>query len=496
MRSNGRIMADRDHVLALDIGSSSCRVMIFDSTGQAVHGLKSQVHYELSTDSDGKAELDPERLFTSISECIDDALNRAGKRAAQVAAVGLCTFWHSSLGVDKSGRVITPIYTWADTRSADAARSLSEQLDPDAVHVRTGCTIHPSYLPARLLWLSESEPELFGRVDRWLSPGEYLYLRLFGETGCSISMASGTGLFDQNKRTWDSEMLAACRISPHRLAPLIDLDRRFTGLRDEWASRWPALKDVPWAPAIGDGASSNLGSGCTDESRIAINLGTSGAIRVLWPADSVEIPPDLWCYRLDGRRFVMGAAFSDGAGDYEWLRKTLQLPDDEEIEHDLEKREPDSHGLTFLPFLAGERSPGWRPDARGTLHGLSVATNPLDFVQAVVEGVSLRFVPAMESLSSQFPGVNQVIASGGAIRESPVWAQILADALGRPITLSAESEASARGAALVALRAAGIIPEEAALPAPTSHTIDPRPARTEIFKAALARQQALYTAIK
>jgi gluconokinase len=499
-------------VLAIDIGTSSTRAIVFDAAGSAVEGLRAQAVCAPRTEPPGASEFDADALVEAAAGCVDTVLREARAQKVPIAAVGVCAFWHSMVGVDAAGRAVTPLYTWADTRAGDAARRLREQLDPDAVHARTGCALHPSYLPARLLWLSETEPELFRRAVCWLSPGEYLFLRLFGEPHCSVSMASATGLFHQNACDWDEEMLAALPIGRENLpilepppGPLLRKEGERApspykeegrggvyGLRPGWTARWPELSGVPWIPALGDGAASNAGSGCATDRRIAVNLGTSGAIRVLWRAERVEIPPELWCYRMDRERFVMGGAFSDGGAAYAWARDTLTLPDAGEIERRLGTRPPDAHGLTFLPFLAGERSVGWRPEARATLHGLNAGTTSLDIMQAVMEAVALRFMLVAEALQRHFPSAREIVASGRALAQSPVWARMLADALGRPITLLEECEASSRGAALAALREIGLLQNEADAPLPTGRLIAPSPDRHEIFQRALARQQELY----
>jgi gluconokinase len=238
-----------------------------------------------------------------------------------------------------------------------------------------------------------------------------------------------------------------------------------------------------------------VGSGCATDRRIAINLGTSGAIRVLFPAERVEIPDDLWCYRLDRQRFVMGGAFSDGGEVAVWMRETLRLPDWEQALRAAEALAPDSHGLTFLPFLAGERSTGWRPHARATLHGLSTSTTPEQILRAGMEAVALRFALVYDRLREQFPNANEIIAAGGGFKQAPFWAQIVADALGAPLLLSEESEATSRGAAAVALRAAGVFKDEAKLPAPSARRIEPEAAHHSVYRNALARQQALYEAL-
>jgi gluconokinase len=357
-------------------------------------------------------------------------------------------------------------------------------------------------------------PETFQKVKRWLSPGEYLFQEFFGTAGCSISMASATGLFHQQSGDWDEEMLTAVGISRDSLAPLTDIDTPVHGLHGAWAERWKPLANIPWVPAIGDGAASNVGSGCVTDRRIAINIGTSGAIRVLWrqPADKpLVIPDELWCYRLDRERCLMGGAFSDGGAAFAWMRHTLNfannpldtsavgqgvdLTQDALAEKALEEREPDSHGLTFLPFLGGERSIGWHPGATAILAGLTQSTSPLEILQATMEAVALRFTLVAEVLTREFPDADEIIAAGGALGKSPLWAQMLADALGRSVQMAHEEEATSRGAALVALRALGFLHDEGEASLVVERTVTPDGARHETYRAALARQQKLYTAL-
>lgn len=482
-------------VLALDVGTSSARAIVFDSAGQAVQGLRHQEAYTPDSNEPGQATFDPDFLVGRAAVCIDAVLGQAGAEARRIAAVGVTTFWHSCLGIGKAGEPVTPLITWADTRSADDAEMLKKQLDPAAYHSRTGCVIHPSYFPARIEWLRRTQPFTFRAVDKWLSPGEYLFLRLFGEAGCSISMASGTGLFNQNTCDWDQDALSTLALPADRLAPLTDIDRPVSGLLMPWGERWPALTDIPWVPAIGDGAASNLGSGSTTDRHIAINLGTSGAIRVLYPAERVTIPDDLWCYRLDRKRFVMGGAFSDGGDVAVWMRNTLQFEERKTTPSDVEKMAPDSHGLTFLPFLAGERSPGWQPQRRATLHGLTTSTTPAKILRAGMEAVALRFALVHRSLRASFPRATEIVAGGGGFKQAPFWAQITADALGVPLNLSDEAEATSRGAAAVALRAVGVLSDESDLPAPPTHTLEPNMTNHDVYQIALARQQALYEAL-
>jgi len=336
-------------------------------------------------------------------------------------------------------------------------------------------------------------PEAFEKTERWVSPADYFYARFFGEPyQVGTSMASGTGLFDQNRRKWDRETLEALPAEEGQLSSISNEPRR--GLAGEWAERWPALRVTPWLPAVGDGACSNVGSGCTRSDRLALMVGTSGAMRVLWKAEFVEIPDGPWCYRADAERYVMGGALSDGGNLIEWLRNTLRLPDPEKTEEIVSGMEPDSHGLTFLPLLAGERGPGWADRANGTVSGLSMSSKPVEVLRAAMEAVAFRFAIIAEMIDAASPGEKEVVASGGGLLHSPTWTRIMADTLGRPVTLSGVQEASSRGAALIALEALGG-PEIEAADVPLGETIEPDPGRHEIYKRALERQRRLYEAV-
>ena len=488
-------MDSSKHILAVDVGSSSVRCSLYGGTGTLVEGTGVAFPHVFATTRDGGATLDADELCELVFKAIDETLGHAGESVGEIAGVALSTFWHSVLGVDRRGTPTTPVFTWADRRAADAAGELRERLDEAAVHRRTGCVLHSSYLPAKLLWLSRSHPEAFENAERWISPGEYLYLRLFGEAWASTSMASGTGLFDQNREVWDGEVLRALPVGEEQLSRISDEPAR--GLLGKWARRWPALAEAPWFPAVGDGVCSNVGSGCTGRQRLALMVGTSGAMRMLWRADSVEVPEELWCYRCDPKRFVSGGALSDGGNLVVWLRKTLRLPEPEETEKLLAAMEPDAHGLTFLPLLAGERGPGWADRANGTIAGLSTATTPVDILRAAMEAVALRVALVAEKLDEAFPeeaNGRHVVATGGGLLGSRTWTRIMADALGRPITASAVPEASSRGAALLALETLGG-PRVEDVEAPLGKTYEPDFSHHAVYEEALARQRELYDVV-
>jgi gluconokinase len=473
-------------VMALDVGTSSARAACFDADARPLPGAEGRVAYAPHVAPDGEVVLDADGLVDAAATALDAAVAGAGARAGEIAGVGASVFWHSLLALDDAHRPLIPVLTWADTRSAPAAAALRGRLDADAVHARTGVVLHASYYPARLRWLRESRGDTFARAATWCGFAEYLLWRFTGVLRVSVSMASGTGLFDQDRLAWDAPLLAETAVSPERLPPIDDAPA--PGLAPPWASRWPALARVPWFPGWGDGGCSNLGSDCAGGGRIALNVGTSAALRLVLPGIPA-LPKGLWRYRIDGARALVGGATSEGGNVLAWCRDLLALPADAELDAALAERAPGGHGLTALPFLAGERSPGWRADARATIAGLSLATGRLDIAGALLEAVALRLALVHERLAPLAAADHALIASGGALLRSRAWTRMLADAFGRPLTLSHEAEASSRGAALRVLEALGVPAPPAA---PLGPTVLPDPGRHAAFRAARDRQQRLY----
>ncbi|TME96425.1 MAG: carbohydrate kinase [Chloroflexi bacterium] len=479
----------RSAVLALDVGTSSCRASLYDLQGRPVAGRASRIPYTPHVTPDGGGELDPHLLLDQVCAAIERVLTQ--DPLEEIVAVATDTFWHSLIGVDDAGEPVTPVFLWLDARSRGEVAGLRQRLDEHAVHARTGCVLHWTYWPAKLTWLRRTRPHVFKRAQRWMSFGELLLEQLTGEPRLSLSMASGTGLLDVHSGDWDAEVLDVVGIDRERLGRIVPLKEAAT------TRRWPALSGVPWLPAVGDGACSNLGAGCASADRFAVMIGTSGAERVVWsPPDPFEVPWGAWCYRIDRRRVVLGGALNDGGSLMEWLRGALHLPALAVAEEEVAAMEPDSHGLTVLPFWAGERSPGWADDARGAIVGLRLHSQPVEIQRACMEAVALRFGEVDQILLQAMPNAREVVATGGALLHSPTWMQILADVLDRPVLASAEPEASSRGASLLALETLGLLelPMEELQPDVTRR-FEPRPEHTRRYRAAAERQRHVYDAL-
>jgi gluconokinase len=484
-------------VLALDIGTSSARALLFDRRGRALRESEAQIAYDLTTTRDGGAVVDPVELFDLVATCVDQVLETAVAHSAWISGVGISSFWHSLMGVDADGMPTTPVLLWADTRSAREVEELRAAYDQREVHQRTGCVIHSSYWPAKLRWLQRVSPEIVARTVRWCGFADFLLRRLAGVDLTSLSMASGTGLLDIRAGVWDPlalEMAGIASTTPPRIA---DQGECVVGLLPTYAARWPALASVPWVPGLGDGACANIGTGAVGSDRIALSLGTSGAMRIVLDREvgsDLAIPEELWAYRLDHQRVVLGAAISNGGKVLAWLNELLGVQFDHAAAVEAAKLEPDSHGLTILPFLAGERSPIWNDRASAVITGLTLSTGRAQLLRAGMESVSLRLARLYEGLKDVAADDHLIVGNGAALLGSPTWLQITADALRHAVVaLPPGEESSARGAAIVALLNVGAIEglRDVDDPSVGALEIEPRADGAAAYQRALERQRAL-----
>jgi gluconokinase len=428
-------------VLALDLGTSSARALVL-AGGRDPFALARRP-VRLDVDATGKAELSPRAYLGAVVACLDELHSAGG--LDEVGDVVVTGQWHSLLATDAAGDPLSGVLTWADTRSAGTEPSVA---DPGGLHRRTGAWIHPHFWTGKAPWLLA---QLGSRPRQLMGLTEYVVAVLCGDRGVSVSQASGTGLLDWARSKWDPEALDVAGVSETMLPPLLPGD--WSGrLAESWARRWPALATARWRPPVGDGAAANLGSGCVDERRVAITVGTSAAVRVVQSASAVgPLPPSLWRFRVDADRVVTGMAFSAGGGLYGWARDLLRTggTDREPADPSLEAVPVGGTGLVVLPFHAGTRAPRTVPAGSGVITGLSMATTPAQVTAAVIESVCFELADGFAALLATLPRDPTVVGGGGALERSAPWRRRLAAMLDRPLRMPATTEVSARGAAML-----------------------------------------------
>lgn len=456
-------------VLALDIGSTATRGGVHDASGRRVDGLQHKVPHAFTVAADGTSIIDPDQVTAEVEQVLDavTADRRLGNR---IAGVAMDTFAASLIGVDAAGRALTPCLTYADSRSAAQVTALRATLDERAVQQRTGTRLHTSYHAPRLLQLA-AVPAV-----SWWSLGEYVWNRLIGAPLAGTSTVAWTGLLNRHTGAYDSELLTAAGTDPSRFTPPSDSPVAAS------APGRPALARAVWFPVITDGLASTIGAGATDATVLTAATATSGALRVLLDGPADPLPFGLWNYRVDAHRTLLGGAINDVGRAVSWAQNTLRLSPSVAS---VLTAPPSASTPLVLPYLTGERAPGWAGGARAVFEGVSAATDADTLFRAVVEGVAMTYARVADELHPAAPQVVEVAASGRVSNDQPSWLQILADVLGRPVTHVTRRRATQRGTALLALEL--LAPEVPRAPRTTGATYDPDPAATAYYASRRTR---------
>lgn len=471
-------------VLALDVGSTGTRGGLYDARGLPVAKAKTKVAHAFTTVANGTSTIDPDQVTAELRECIL-AVAQASPRP--IDAVALDTFASSLVGVDAAGNACTPCYTYADSRCAPQVTYLRANLNEDEVQQRTGTRQHTGYLPARFLWLKQTQPDLFARVRRWMSLGEYAYWRLIGTTAAGTSTAAWTGMLDRHDGNWDQPLCDLVGVSVDQLSPIAHPSQPLTPAKalDDAST----LAGAVWFAPISDGFSSSVGAGAIDSSSMVLAAATSGALRVLIDGSLDNLPRGLWCNRIDETRSILGGALNDVGRAVTWLDNTLRLPSPADLQR-LLLADPNPATPIVLPWFSGERSTGWVGQARAVFHRISAATTPSDLYRGTVEGVAFSYHRMFEQLVRVTGRPAEVLATGRVTADLPGLMQIIADVLDVPVRPITIKRSTLHGTAIHALEV--LAPNVERAPVRHGDTLQPVRARQNYYHRRIEKFQILY----
>ncbi|OLT15575.1 sugar kinase [Serinicoccus sp. CUA-874] len=481
-------------VLAVDVGSTASRGMIYDAQGRPV-GKRAKVAHSFTVAADGTSEIDPDQVVQEVRGIIEDLL--AALKDEQVAGVALDTFASSLVVVDADGAALTPCFTYADGRCAAQVVELREELSEENLQQRTGTRVHSSYWPARLRWLQAERPEVMKQAATVLSLGDYVMLHLTGTLATGTSTASWTGLVDRHTAQWYPELVEISGIDADQLPPIHHLDEP-VAVAPEHAERiaqeWPALAQAQWYAPITDGLAANVGLGAHDETAIGASCATSGAIRVLVREMPETLPPGLWCYRVSHDRSLIGGALNDVGRALAWADVTLAVDDvGPEALSEALRAEPHVTTPLVLPFFTGERSTGWASEARAVMVGVTAASAPAEVYRGVVEGIALSYARIAKQLREVAPQPEKLYAGGGVAADRPELMQIMADAMRTPVTPVKMKRSTLHGTALLALES--LAPDVRRARPERGETLAPDYVRRPYYSERFGRFQLVYEAL-
>jgi xylulokinase len=425
-------------LVGLDVGTTGVKALALSPAGDVL--ARAEETYELSRPRAGWAEQDPEDWWRAAER----ALARLGGRPT---AIGLSGQMHGLVVLDDLDRVLRPAILWNDQRTGAECAEIEERLGLARLIQLTGNRALTGFTAPKLLWLRRHEPTTYARIAHVLLPKDYVRLRLTGEHATDVADASGTLLFDVAGRRWSGEMLEALELDPAWLPRTLE--------SPELSGATAAA--IPVAAGAGDQAAAALGVGVDRPGPVSVVLGTSGVVFATLPAFAADQQARVhaFCHAVPGAWHAMGVMLS-AAESLRWLRDTFASGREyEELIAAAEAWPPGAEGLTFLPYLTGERTPHADPQARAAFAGITVRHDLGAFVRAVLEGVAYGLRDSLELLRELGVDPQAGHVSGGGAR-SEHWLRILASVLGLPIRRTATDEGSAYGAALLGGVAAGV----------------------------------------
>lgn len=496
--------------LGIDIGTSSCKTLLVDERGVVVG--RSSVEYPLSMPQPLWSEQNPEDWWQGVVRGVPEALASGGVPGADVAAVGLTGQMHGLTLLDGEGAVLRPAILWNDQRTSAECEWITQTIGAKRILELTGNPVLTGFTAPKLVWVRANEPRVFDRIAHWLLPKDYIRYRLSGAFCGDVSDASGTSLFDVGRRCWSDEMLTALHLPRAWLADVSESPVISARVSAEAARLTGLAAGTPIVAGAGDQAAQAIGTGIVAEGTLSATIGTSGV--VFAACNQYRADPQgrlhAFCHAVPGLWHQMGVMLSAG-GSFEWLCATLapliegtkpaepmsDRPDMHDRLIELARHAPAGcEGLTFLPYLTGERTPHADPLARGAFVGLTARHGLPHLVRAVLEGVSFGLRDSLELMKAGGTAVRAVRVSGGGAR-SAFWRQILADVFCCEITTVNATEGAAFGAALLAAVGAGAFSNVAATGDVIQEAERTRPGRdSSAYETAYRRFRSLYPALR
>jgi gluconokinase len=358
----------------LDIGTNGVRIVVADE--QLNIRYEEDRNYCTRSPEEGWAEQDPEEIFTACLELFEELVERF--KEAQLF-ITFCSVMHSIMGVDQNGNPLTPLIIWADTRSREKREFLEANYGKEIFYQKTGCPLHSTYWPAKIMWLKEAYAGL--DISRFVSIKEYIVYRLCGKWLSDYSLVSTSGLYNHQQKGYDQEILEIIGISPRNLSRIVPPGEQFDFRIND--------KDMTGLMGATDGVLANLGTGVINRKKTVISVGSSAAVRFTSNELALDRAGKAWCYILDDDYYVIGEATNGAGVILKWLAEVFRYESVSDLLKDNFPGVPYlGNELLFIPTMMGERGPAYNEKIRGMLYGLSLNHSRKEIVTAVYEGIA------------------------------------------------------------------------------------------------------------
>ena len=494
------------YLLGIDIGTSACKVGIFTPDGAVKASAGGE--YKVSYPKPGWAEQDPEEWWEAVSRAVKDALLKGRVRPEEIAGIGVDGQSWSAIPIDRNGRVLAATPIWMDTRATDICREVEERIGADRIFELCGNPLQPSYTTPKILWYKKYLPDVYEHTYKILQSNSFIVFRLTGEITQELSQGYGLHCFDMRRGVWDEAMCEELGFSADLLPEIYPCHAAVGRVTREAAEKCGLIEGIPVVAGGLDAACGTLGAGVLNTGETQEQGGQAGGMSICtdtYRADSrlilgFHVVPDRW---------LLQGGTTGGGGVMRWLEREFGDFEREEGERigksslDLfnelaETVDAGSDGVVFLPYMSGERSPIWDPNAKGVYYGLDFSKTKGHFIRSAMEGVAYSLKHNLDIAEEAGAPVRVLRAMGGSAN-SLLWTQIKSDITGKPMIVPSSDTATTLGAAILAGVGVGIYRDfteavEKTVEIKRSH--EPNPANREVYERNYRTYLRLYQNLK
>lgn len=483
-------------LLGIDIGTSACKVAVFEDDGHVL--AQTNKPYQVYYPQPGYVEQDAEEWWTAICEGIREILSQDGVDAEMIRGIGVDGQSWSAIPTDKDGKALSRTPIWMDTRARDICDRVKAELGAETIFKVAGNDFLPSYVTPKLLWFKEQKPEIFERTYKFLQSNSYIVMKLTGVMSQDYSQCYGIHFFNMEKLSYDESLAQRMGLSEELLPPLYPCDGIVGEVTKEAAALTGLKEGTPVVAGGLDAACGALGAGVYKAGQTQEQGGQAGGMSICTDRALAHEKLILGAHVVPGLWLLQGGTVG-GGGTLKWFRQELGKDMSfDELTKEAESVPAGSDGVVFLPYMAGERSPIWNPDAKGVFYGLSFDKTRGHMIRALLEGVAYSLEHNLRTAMETGVKVDVLNAMGGA-SNSLLWTQIKADVTGKTIQVPASDTATTLGAALLAGVGCGIYgdyKEAVERTIAITRVQEPNPANKDIYDRGMELYLQLYENLK
>mgnify|MGYP002587760276 CR=1 FL=1 len=494
------------YLLGIDIGTSACKIAIFDEDGQVKASASGD--YKVYYPHPGWAEQNPEEWWQAVCGAVKRALEKGGIRPGEVAGIGIDGQSWSAIPIDKEGNVLANTPIWMDTRAADICEEVGARIGEDRIFEVCGNPFKPSYTTPKILWYQRNLPDVYKKMDKILQSNSYIAFKLTGEVTQELSQGYGHHCFRMRTGEWDMDMCKELGINPDILPEIYASHAVVGTVTKQAAEECGLIEGIPVVAGALDAACGTLGAGVIHPGETQEQGGQAGGMSIC--TDTYKADPSLILgYHVVPGKWLLQGGTTGGGGVMRWFEREFAAYERsrkadtgksslEQLNEIAEAVPAGSEGVVFLPYMSGERSPVWNPYAKGVFYGLDFAKTKGHMVRACMEGVAFSLRHNLEVAEAAGAKAEVLRAMGGSAN-SLLWTQIKADVTGKAVVVPASDTATTLGAAILAGVGVGFYKdyeEAVSMTVKETRRHEPNPENKEVYNKTYRTYRDLYESLK